>query len=165
MTTIPKRDRPSQFNRDDLITNEQAPSRILSDVLPLTNIRALVVDNDPDSCQFLTFLLGYNGASVTATKSASVAIQAIEKSNFNILLSAIEMPDMDGYTLIRAIRAQTFLPHSQVPAIAITAHMGEIYQQQAITAGFQRYMIKPIAPDSLISLIVELVPQSSDSRT
>ncbi|MGG6267250.1 hybrid sensor histidine kinase/response regulator [Leptolyngbya sp. AN03gr2] len=121
---------------------------------PLNGIRALVVDDDPDTRDFLSFLLQTNGAIVTVVESALQAIRAIEQSPPDILLSDIGMPEMDGYALIRAIRTSK---HHSIPAIALTAYAGESDRQQALKAGFQQHIAKPIDPDATLSIVLELV--------
>lgn len=129
------------------------------DDLPLKGIRAMVVDDDLDTREFLTFLLETNGAIVTPLDSASQAIRAIEQSAPDILLSDIGMPEVDGYALIQAVRA---LKNGSIPAIALTAYAGDSDRQQALEAGFQRHVSKPIDPDAVIAIVRELVqPKNS----
>ena len=122
--------------------------------LPLSNIRVLIVDDDDDARDFLSFLLEQSGAIVTTAATAAAALQALERSRPNILLSDIGMPETDGYDLIRAVRASK--QGQDLPAIAITAYAGELNQQSAIAAGFQRHVVKPINADQLILAIGEL---------
>lgn len=124
---------------------------------PLSGIRALVVDDDTDTRDYLSFLLETNGAIVTSVDSALSAIRAIEQSPPDIVLSDIGMPEMDGYSLIQTIRESK---HRNIPAIALTAYAGESDRQQALDAGFQRHVSKPIDPDAVISIVVELTKPS-----
>lgn len=124
---------------------------------PLTNIRTLIVDDDTDSRNFLAFLLEDSGAIVTVAACGTEALQALERSRFDVLLSDIGMPSMDGYTLIQIIRSKTDQPYSQIPAIALTAYVGEGDRQQAISSGFQYHVAKPINSSGLITLITQLV--------
>ena len=113
-----------------------------------------MVDDDDDARDFLSFLLEQSGAIVTTASSAAEALQALEHSRPNILLSDIGMRETDGYDLIRAIRGSD--QGQDLPAIAITAYAGELNQQSAIAAGFQRHIVKPIDSDQLILAIGEL---------
>lgn len=123
---------------------------------PLAGVRVLVVDDDADTREFLKFLLQQAGAIVSAASSAAEALQLFETLNIDILFSDIGMPEMDGYELIRAIRALNTDKRS-VPAIALTAYAGEVDQQQAITAGFQHHISKPIDGNLAIVIALELV--------
>ncbi|MDZ7957800.1 MAG: response regulator [Aulosira sp. DedQUE10] len=128
--------------------------------LPLAGIRTLVVDDNADTRELLVFLLQENGAIVRAMASATAAVQALEQFKPDILLSDIGMPDMDGYMLIRHIRnLQAKQQKPPLPAIALTAYAGESDKEQAVKAGFQRHLTKPIDPNGVIAIVLELVRQ------
>jgi CheY-like chemotaxis protein/anti-sigma regulatory factor (Ser/Thr protein kinase) len=141
---------------------------------PLIGIRVLVVDDDTDSREFIAFVLQQLGAQVSAVTSAGEAIACLERSALacgnakgerssaslsqpNILLSDIGMPDMDGYMLMRQIRAMPPDQGGQILAIALTAYAGEIDRQQALAAGFQHHLAKPVEPNELVKVILNLL--------
>jgi PAS domain S-box-containing protein len=126
-------------------------------VLNLNGIQVLVVDDDTDAREFVSFLLEQSGATVLTAASADEALMTLTQSQPDVLLSDIGMPETDGYMLMRRVR--TLLPEQggKIPAIALTAYAGEINQQQALAAGFQQHVSKPIEPDQLISIIADLV--------
>ncbi|QYO61987.1 response regulator [Leptolyngbya sp. 7M] len=96
------------------------------------------------------------GATVRASTSATEALQQVEQFQPHVLLSDIGMPEMDGYTLLHKIRE--LLPEGgQIPAIALTAYAGEFNQQQALAAGFQQHIAKPVEPDRLVRSITMLL--------
>lgn len=123
----------------------------------LTNLRVLLVDDDIDTRDFITFLLEQHQAIVTSVASAYEALRAYEQATFDLLISDIGMPGMDGYMLIQQIRSQAPRSGKPLPAIALTAYAGEYDQQQALRAGFQRHIAKPVEPETLVSAIVGLV--------
>ncbi|MDZ7958624.1 MAG: ATP-binding protein [Aulosira sp. DedQUE10] len=123
----------------------------------LTGIKILVVDDDIDSREFYTFVLEQSGANVTAVGSATDALQALAQSKPDILLSDIGMPEMDGYMLMRQVKALQTEPGKQIPSIALTAYAGEINQQQALLAGFQKHLSKPVEPDELVKAITNIL--------
>ncbi|MDX2215580.1 MAG: ATP-binding protein [Oculatellaceae cyanobacterium bins.114] len=125
--------------------------------LDLHDIRVLVVDDDDSTREFIAFLLNLRGATVTAVASASDAIAALVQVKPDVLLSDIGMPEMDGYMLMRQVRTLSSEQGGQVPAIALTAYAGEINHQQAIAAGFQKHISKPVEPEQLIEAIASLV--------
>lgn len=127
---------------------------------PLMGLSILVVDDDPDTRDYLAFVLAQAGASVTIAASATEALQKLARVKPSILLSDIGMPAMDGYMLIRSIRTLPPEQGGQTIAIALTAYAGEMNQQQALAAGFQRHLSKPIDPDELIRAIAQVMPQS-----
>nr|WP_322790699.1 response regulator [Brasilonema sennae] len=77
-----------------------------------------------------------------------------------MLLSDIGMPEMDGYTLMRQVRTLPPEQGGQIPAIALTAYAGEIDYQQAISAGFQQHISKPVDPAILVEVTSNLVGRS-----
>ncbi|MEH1834400.1 MAG: response regulator [Nostoc sp.] len=122
----------------------------------LSGIHILIVDDETDSREFIAFVLEQHGAIVTAVASGTDALQAIAQSIPKIIISDIGMPQMDGYMLIRQIRAFGLEQGGQIPAIALTAYATEVDQQQAIAAGFQRHVAKPIDPEVLVAIVVEI---------
>ncbi|MBW4595346.1 MAG: PAS domain S-box protein [Brasilonema angustatum HA4187-MV1] len=131
-----------------------------SSSLPLADLRVLLVDDDTDTRDLITFILEQSGALVTSATSAIEALETFKQTNFDVLISDIGMPEMDGYMLMRQIRAITSKQGRDVLALALTAYAGEINQQQAIRAGFQRHISKPVEPEDLVKLIVDLIKAS-----
>jgi CheY-like chemotaxis protein len=125
--------------------------------LPLQHVRILVVDDDADARTFITFLLEQYGATVNAVTSANEALTALSQFQPNVLLSDIGMPLTDGYMLLQQIRTLPPEQGGQVPAIALTAYAGDINYQQAIAAGFQEHLSKPVEADTLVATIVRLL--------
>lgn len=138
-----------------LITVQSKISKPIDQTNPndLSGMRLLVVDDEPDSREFIAFVLEHAGAEVTIAASGAEAFSQVTRSRFDVLVSDIGMPGMDGYTLIRQIRNQGGTINagaSLLPAIALTAYAGEFNQQQALEAGFQAHLAKPIDPDCLV---------------
>jgi CheY-like chemotaxis protein len=118
--------------------------------LRLDGLKVLVVDDDVDNLQFLAFLFEVYGAKVAAVSSADYAFQAVLEWRPDILVSDVRMPDEDGHMLIRRIRTLTVEQGGQVPAIALTANAKESDRLQALAAGFQEHLAKPIDQDTLL---------------
>ena len=121
----------------------------------LSGINILVVDDEPDSRDFVAFALAQEQANVTTVASGSEALKAIAQTVPDLLISDIGMPGMDGYTLMRTIRASQ--QGKAIPAIALTAYAGEINEQGAMEAGFQRHIAKPVDPNLVVAIALELV--------
>ncbi|MEH1836812.1 MAG: response regulator [Nostoc sp.] len=125
---------------------------------PLMGIQVLIVDDNADTRDFFSFVLEQFGAIVTPVASGDEALQVLTKSKPDILLSDIGMPEMNGYMLMQEVRTlEAEVGAKQIPAIALTAYAGEINQQQALTAGFQQHIVKPVAPEELLMAISNLV--------
>ncbi len=127
-------------------------------------LQVLVVDDDRDSRELITFLLQQHGAIITEVASASEALICLEQASFDLLISDIGMPAIDGYALMRQIRKQAPDHGGKVPAIALTAYAGEMDQQQALAAGFQHHLIKPVEPELLMQTIWTLVEGKGDAN-
>ncbi|MGG6267042.1 PAS domain S-box protein [Leptolyngbya sp. AN03gr2] len=137
-------------------------STTLSPAQSLTGLQILVVDDDPDSRNYVAFLLELEQAIVTAVDSAAAALRILSQSQPDILLSDIGMPQIDGYELMQQIRYHLRISEKQLPAIALTAYAGELDHQQALAAGFQQHLTKPIEPEQLVNAIASLVGKQPD---
>ncbi|MBN3926183.1 hybrid sensor histidine kinase/response regulator [Nostoc sp. NMS4] len=128
--------------------------------LLLADTQILIVDDEPDIRDLITFILQDYGVQVTAVSSAQEALQALSESIPDVLISDIGMPKTDGYMLIREVRSRSPQQGGNVPAIALTAYAGEMNQQQALAAGFQMHISKPVDPDVLMKAIADLIEAS-----
>ncbi|NHC34734.1 PAS domain S-box protein [Scytonema millei] len=135
------------------------PASQIINSISLANVRVLLVDDDADTCKFLSTVLEENDAIVTTATSAAEALQILERSRPDLLLSDIGMPETDGYELIRTIRSSSSVP--AIPAIALTAYAQDVDRERAIAAGFQRHFAKPLDVEAVISSIAELVQQKT----
>ena len=119
------------------------------------NLKVLVVEDEIDSRDILTFVLEQEGAKVTPVSSASEALKAFDDSSFDLIISDIGMPEVDGYTLMRQIR---ILPQGKdLPAIALSAYAGEVDREHSLNAGYQHHISKPIDIPKLIEIIMQLI--------
>ncbi|MBD1995923.1 PAS domain S-box protein [Leptolyngbya sp. FACHB-541] len=142
-----------------LMANEITVSRafpLSKQPLSLQGIQILVVDDETDTRDLIAFLLEQAGASVATAASASEALTLLIRSKPDLLVSDIGMPEMNGYMLMQQIRTLPPDQGGQVKAIALTAYAGDFDQQQALQAGFQRHLAKPIDPQELIQAISAL---------
>lgn len=135
----------------------------LFDDAALQSLHVLLVEDDADNRQLIAFTLELYGAKVTAVASALDAIEALLHRQPDVLISDLGMPKMDGYMLIRHLRSLSAT--SQIPAIALTAYTSEADQQQAIAAGFQDHVPKPMEPATLIETVLKVVKAHQDNHT
>ncbi|PZV08964.1 MAG: histidine kinase [Leptolyngbya sp.] len=122
----------------------------------LSGVRIFSVDDSADTREFLTVLLEQYGASVITAGSASEALAALRTLRADVLISDIGMPEMDGYKLIRRVRALPPEQGGDIPAIALTAYARDEDQQQALASGYQRHLSKPLDLEKLVQAVVEL---------
>lgn len=125
----------------------------------LNGIRVLIVDDDIDTCEMLTFALNLLGAETHALNSASEAFATIADWQPDVLLSDINMPDEDGYALLGKLRASSE-NGAHIPAIALTALARPEDSEQALSAGFQLYLSKPVDIEELAEAIAVLAKKS-----
>jgi signal transduction histidine kinase/ActR/RegA family two-component response regulator len=121
-------------------------------VLDATSV--LLVDDDPDTLEFLARILRDRGATVATASSAVEALEFLERERPGLLISDIGMPDMDGLELLRRVRG-VYQP-SQLPAIATTAFARSADRDRALEAGFQLHLAKPVDATALLSAIASL---------
>ncbi|MFH7026504.1 MAG: PAS domain S-box protein [Heteroscytonema crispum UTEX LB 1556] len=122
----------------------------------LNGLRILVVDDEPDARELLNVALQQYGAEVKTVASAQEALTALQELQPNVLVSDIGMPEEDGYTLIRKIRALDINQGGQIPAVALTAYAADEDRAKALLAGFQLHVSKPVNPIELATLVANL---------
>jgi signal transduction histidine kinase/CRP-like cAMP-binding protein/ActR/RegA family two-component response regulator len=122
----------------------------------LEDLRLLVIEDDADTRELITFILEECGAVVTSVTSAREALDVLAHSKIDILLSDIGLSDHDGYELIRQVRLLDNQNARNVPAIALTACATADDQRRALSAGFQFHVPKPVEPSELIAVVSRL---------
>jgi signal transduction histidine kinase/CheY-like chemotaxis protein len=134
----------------------EAATETPAPLVPLRSLRVVVVDDDPDTLEVVQQVLEEAGAAVTAVRSATEAIEAVRASPPDVLLSDIAMPGEDGLSLIRQLRALEASRGGRTPAAALSAHTQGEDRRQAMQAGFQAYLAKPIEPSELTAAVARL---------
>jgi CheY-like chemotaxis protein len=119
----------------------------------LHGLRVLVVDDDRETLDMLKFVLAQCEAEVTTAASVREALQVLEHSRIDVLVSDLAMPDEDGYDLIRQVRKRVREGGGNMPAIALSAYTRSEDRERALAAGFQLHLAKPIAPAELVSAL------------
>ena len=118
------------------------------------NRRALVVDDVSDVTEMLSVLMTHAGYDVTTAASAPDAIALAREHHFDIVISDIGMPEMNGYQLAQALR---LLPdYETVPMVAVTGYSMFDDRNRSLTAGFNEHVTKPIDPRAFLELIEQL---------
>jgi two-component system, chemotaxis family, CheB/CheR fusion protein len=115
---------------------------------------ALVVDDVADVTEMLQVLLSHAGYYVVTAASAKAALKAANERQFDVIISDIGMPEMNGYQLAEALRQ---LPaYKTVPLVAVTGYSMFDDRERSLKAGFNAHMTKPIDPRALLDLIEQL---------
>jgi signal transduction histidine kinase/ActR/RegA family two-component response regulator len=119
----------------------------------LDGVRALVVDDEPDSNEMVMAVLGSAGAEVRVAASARQALAILDRWRADVIVSDIGMPEEDGYALIAQVRARVAERGGATPAIALTAYARVEDRIKMLTAGFQMYLSKPVDPAELVATV------------
>jgi len=125
----------------------------------IAGMRVLVVDDELEMRKLITTVLRAAGASVVTAGSAADAFEHLTAQSFDALVSDIAMPDEDGHSLTRRIRARTDAK-STIPAVAVTAYGGPLQHQLALSAGFDDYVKKPFTPQDLVRAVAGVLANS-----
>jgi PAS domain S-box-containing protein len=125
----------------------------------IVGMRVLVVDDELEMRKLITTVLRAAGASVVIASSAADAFEQLTAQSFDALVSDIAMPDEDGHSLTRRIRARHD-DKSTIPALAVTAYGGPLQHQLALSAGFDDYLKKPFSPQDLVRAVAGVLANS-----
>ena len=124
----------------------------------------LLVDDEPDTREVIGQMLTRAGAKVSLAGSAREAMELLSRSRHEVLVSDIAMPDEDGYSLIRRVRALPGDQGGDIPAVALTAYAREEDRRRALSAGFQAHLSKPVEPPDLLRKVASLLPPTGGNE-
>ena len=113
--------------------------------------RILVVDDDPKSRNILERLLTLTDYEVEIVKSGEEAVKRLKRSEFNLVLTDLDMPGMDGLALLGHVKSQ----YPDVPVIVVTGLVSEESRNEALEAGAVSLLSKPYTRDQLLAIISE----------
>jgi PAS domain S-box-containing protein len=120
----------------------------------ISGLRILVVDDDADARELVALTLESRGAIVHLASSSAEALESMNRQNLDLMIADIGMPQEDGYALIQKLRGSESA-HSQptLPAIALTAYSSAVDRDQALAAGYDLHLTKPVAAFDLIHAV------------
>jgi len=123
----------------------------------IRDFKVLLVEDDRDGREMVARLLTDAGGQVRAVASGREALQALDEQRFDVVVSDIGMPGMDGYELLERIRAGG----NAVPAVALTAFARAEDKAKALEAGYQAHLTKPVKPSALTSAMAQVAGAGS----
>lgn len=141
------RGQPPSDGRDTLL---------LDNPLVLSGLRVLIVDDEADSREWVSIVLQECGAQALAVGSVDEALEALKQLKPDVLVSDIGMPGGDGYTLIRKVRKLEPDIGGRIPAVALTAYASVEDYKEALDAGFQLHVAKPVRAAELVAVVASL---------
>lgn len=141
--------------RPPLVAEIRTPSTpSLPSLAALEGLQVLVVDDQPDARELIVSVLEQYGATVREAATARDALDLVQSTPFDVLVSDIGLPLEDGYSLIQRLRARE--GERRLPALALTAYAREEDRRRALAAGFDQHAAKPIEPARLIAAVQQL---------
>jgi signal transduction histidine kinase/ActR/RegA family two-component response regulator len=135
---------------------ELAPRALDFEHADLAGLKVLVVEDEADARNLARHVLSECHANVLTASTASEAITAVEKEKPDVIVSDIGMPDVDGYELLRRIRALGPERGGRAPAIALTAFARVEDRMRALRAGFLVHVAKPVEPSELVATVASV---------
>ena len=133
-------------------------------LISLKNTTLLVIDDDPDACNLLKRLLESSEATVYVARSAEDGMDHLLAQPVDVLICDIGMPNVDGFSFMRRVRALDDRQKSEVAAVALTAYARLEDRTEAIRAGFQNHLPKPVEPAELLAVVQSLANPRSKRR-
>lgn len=149
----------------DLDARDQAPRRVSAETTvcsepigdqQLRNCRILLVEDDVDTQDLLRTVLEGYGADLAVVACSSDALTELQRSKPDLIISDIGMAGENGYELMRKIRTLEPEQGGRIPAIALTAYASASDRRQAMLAGFQTHLPKPVNAEELVAVILSL---------
>jgi CheY-like chemotaxis protein len=129
----------------------------------LSGVDVLVVEDEADARELIRTMLEQLGAGVVTAASAREGLAALDHGRLDVLLSDIEMPGMDGYSFMRAVRERPVDRGGQIPAAALTAYARPEDRDAALRAGFQLHVAKPVQPAELAAVVSSLAGRKPEA--
>jgi signal transduction histidine kinase/CheY-like chemotaxis protein len=145
-----------------LLTDRTAPIALLSgeihasELRSLDGLRVLLVDDEVETRQIISTVVERTGAEVKTCTNAREALTELVAWRPHVILSDIGMPDEDGYSFINRVRSLSHDEGGATPAAALTAYAREEDRKQALAAGYQMHIAKPIGAGQLVIMIAKL---------
>lgn len=155
--------RPANVRIMPMIDKESRVQSGLDAAQSLAGMRVLLVEDEADTRELLRVALRQAGADVVDAASAQGGLDAVRSNPFDVIVCDIGMPHEDGFSLIRKIRALPINLGSRTPAVALTAYASREDRLNALRAGFQMHMSKPVDIGELLLVVKSFIAPASRS--
>jgi CheY-like chemotaxis protein len=130
--------------------------------LPLSGANILIVDDEPDCRELVATIVRMRGALSHTAASVAEAVHLLGQNRYSALICDLAMPFEDGYSFIDWLRKSETGTGFRLPAIVLTANAGVQDRTRALAAGFDEFVAKPVQPNDLVKIIVELLGAASN---
>jgi signal transduction histidine kinase/ActR/RegA family two-component response regulator len=143
---------PTSAQADGLVSSE-TDNLSESDSTQLNGFQILIVDDETDARDLIAFILTQHGANVVAAANVREAVEKFQSLKPDLIVSDIEMPDEDGFSLIEKLKAFNEGQKRKIPAIALTAHARPSERLKVLSSGYQIHLAKPVEPAELLAVV------------
>jgi DNA-binding response OmpR family regulator len=116
----------------------------------------LIVEDNPYSLELMSYLLSMHGHRVSCATTGAEALAAVSAERLHLVLLDLQLPDLDGYQVLRTLRASERPVAVTIIAVTAVAMVGD--RERTLAAGFDHYMPKPINPRSFVGEIDAWLP-------
>jgi PAS domain S-box-containing protein len=138
--------------------------RVAAEEVALNGLRVLVVEDEPDTAEFVKHLLRDHGAEVWVATSGAEGLRILATERPQVLISDISMPEMDGYELMQRIRKKDERDGGAILAVALTAFARTDDRMRALRAGYQAHLAKPVEPAELLATVANFAELNAVRR-
>jgi len=121
-------------------------------------LRVLVVEDDPDSLELMTYLFRAFGHQALGAGSGTAALQLAAETPPDLIICDLRLPGMDGFELLSRFKENPSL--QAVPVVAVTAYAMPGDKERVMSAGFDGYVSKPIDPQTFVHMAEQYLPRS-----
>jgi len=125
-----------------------------------TVLRILIIENHEITASFISLFLKRAGHKVTAVPNAQTALGRDDLASFDVILSDIGLPDVNGWELMKQLR-----PNTGAFAIAMSGFGDEADVKRSLEAGYQYHLVKPFVPATLEEVLRNVAPKRPDSHS
>ena len=132
--------------------------------VPLDQMKVLIVEDDIDSLEMLKLVLENFGAVVTSVDRSQKAVDELARNKFDVMISDLGLPDMDGHDLIREVRESLGIASDELPAIALSGYVADDDRHRSLSSGFQMHLQKPLDVSKLASAIRALLDRTNGNE-
>jgi DNA-binding response OmpR family regulator len=124
----------------------------------LEAVRVLLVDDDLDTLDLERLVLQEAGAQVDCATTVEAALQQHKRNAATVIVSDLAIPERDGFDLARTLRRTK--DSARIPLLAVSAHASAASREQALAAGFDMFLVKPVHPGELVKAVIRLASRA-----
>lgn len=126
-----------------------------------SGLKLLILDNNSDVRELFSFVFEDFGGEVICTSTAKGAMELLDNFSVDIIISELTLPEEDGYSFMRKVKSHQMSNGKEIPAIAISSWLSKSAPEEAMLAGFDLFICKPVLLEDITEKISALVRQKN----